>query len=115
VALARRYRERLADVPGLALLDTNLGPVVPHLQPVRVLHGRRDALLAHLTTAEIQCGLHYKPNHLLALFGDGQPSLPITERLFTEILSLPLHPGLNIADVDEVCTHIEAFFGKEMP
>ena len=44
VALARRYRSRLCGVAGIRLLDSDLGPVVPHIQPVRVLDGKRDAV-----------------------------------------------------------------------
>jgi len=109
VALARRYRERLEGVPYLRLLDTNLGPVVPHIQPVRVLDGMRDGLIEALKKADIQAGIHYKPNHLLTLYGRGRVSLPVTEQLYREMASLPLHPGLSIADVDHVCDTTEAF------
>lgn len=109
VALARRYRERLASIPSLALLETDLGPVVPHLQPVRVLNGLRDPLRAALEAAGIETGIHYKPNHLLNAFGGGRTRLPVTEQLYGELLSLPLHPGLSEADVDRVCDMVEAF------
>lgn len=112
VALAQRYRELLAQIPGLALFETDLGPIVPHLQPVRVLAARRDALRAYLQAAGIETGIHYKPNHLLTLFGGGQISLPVTEQVFAELLSLPLHPGLQDADVVRVCGAIRNFFGQ---
>jgi dTDP-4-amino-4,6-dideoxygalactose transaminase len=110
IALARQYRRRLGPVPGIALLRTDLGPVVPHLMPVRVLDGRRDELSAALNREGMQCGIHYKPNHLLSLFGGGAVRLPVTERLYQELLSLPLHPGLSDADVDAVCEAIIRFF-----
>lgn len=111
VALARRYRARLQGVPGLDLLATDLGSVVPHLQPIRVLEGRRNDLSAHLETLGIQTGIHYKPNHLLSLFGGGRVSLPVTEKAGQELLSLPLHPGLSDQDVDTVCSAISHFLG----
>lgn len=109
VALARRYRERLAAVPGIRLLDSDLGAVVPHIQPVLVGGGRRDALVAALAGQGIPTGIHYKPNHLLALYGGGCVSLPVTERIYGEIMSLPLHPGLADADVDRVCAAISHY------
>jgi dTDP-4-amino-4,6-dideoxygalactose transaminase len=109
VQLARRYRELLSDQAGIRLLETDLGPTVPHIQPIRVLGNRRDALRAHLQQQGIETGLHYLPNHLLSLFGGGRTSLPVTERLFNELLSLPLHPGLEIADVEGVCDSIHQF------
>jgi dTDP-4-amino-4,6-dideoxygalactose transaminase len=109
VALAKRYRERLASHDGLALFDTDLGPPVPPLQPIRVRSERRDAVLAHLQSAGIETGIHYKPNHLLTFFGGGHPSLPVTEQLYRELLSLPLHPGLSLAEVDQVCDTLLSF------
>lgn len=103
IALARQYRTRLAGLGGIAFFETDLGPVVPHIQPVRVLGGRRDEVRARLLAAGIETGIHYKPNHLLALFGGGAPRLPVAERLYGELLSLPLHPGLRAEDVDRVC------------
>jgi dTDP-4-amino-4,6-dideoxygalactose transaminase len=45
--------------------------------------------------------VHYKPNHLLSFFKS--ETLPATERLYAELVTLPLHPGLNDADVTRVC------------
>ncbi len=109
ISLAQRYRDRLGRVPGVLLLETNLGPVVPHIQPVRILRSRRDALFELLRTEGIQAGIHYKPNHLLTIYGGGSTELPVTEQLYRELLSLPLHPALTIADVDRVCDCVETF------
>lgn len=109
VKLAQRYRERLKGIDGIILLDTELGPVIPHIQPIRVLKGLRDELRVHLEKENIQTGIHYKPNHLLNLYGGGHSKLPMTEKIYTEILSLPLHPGLELADVDTVCDKVIQF------
>ena len=113
VRLAQRYRERLAACDGLRLLETDLGPVVPHLQPVRVMNNRRDGLQAHLQQAGLETGMHYKPNHLLSLFGGRAGTLPVTEGIYAELLSLPLHPGLEIVDVDRVCDAIDQFYTQQ--
>ena len=70
--------------------------------PVRILDGMRDKVSMALEDRQIKTGLHYKPNHLLTKFGGGRISLPVAERLYRELLSLPLHPGLTEADVDRV-------------
>ncbi|HEY9070157.1 MAG TPA: DegT/DnrJ/EryC1/StrS family aminotransferase [Candidatus Ozemobacteraceae bacterium] len=113
VALAARYRERLGNQAGIALLDVTLGPVVPHIQPIRVLDGKRDQLRMHLDSIGIQTGIHYKPNHLLTRFASaGVRPFPVTERVYGEFLSLPLHPGLDERDVDTICTEIADFLGR---
>ena len=63
-------------------------------------------MLDALDAVGIPTGQHYKPNHLLSLYGGGQVSLPVTEKLHGEILTLPLHPGLSREDVESVCDAI---------
>ena len=103
-ALTAIYEQRLVDVDGLALLHTDAQDfVVRHIMPVRVLGGRKDAVKEFLAARDIPTGVHYKPNHLLSCFGGGAQSLPVTEQLYAELVTLPLHPGLSTEDVESVC------------
>jgi dTDP-4-amino-4,6-dideoxygalactose transaminase len=110
--LAARYRERLARVPGVRLLETDLATVIPHLQPILVPGGRRDAVRDALEKDGIQTGIHYKPGHLLTFYGGGRVKLPVTEAAYEQMLSLPLHPGLSDDDVDRVVDRVEAALGS---
>ncbi len=109
IKLAKLYRKQLENVVGLQFLNTNLGPVVPHIQPVRVLEGKRNNLRLTLESQGIQTGIHYKPNHLLTFYNTGGMQLPVSERLYEELLSLPLHPGLSSNDVKKVCQTVIKF------
>jgi dTDP-4-amino-4,6-dideoxygalactose transaminase len=96
-------------VKGLRLCATDpQDHIVPHILPVRGVEGRKDAVVRALADKGIPTGVHYKPNHLLSFFGGGSPSLPVTEALYAQILTLPLHPGLSNADVDAVCDALAA-------
>ena len=86
-----------------------MGPIIPHIQPIRVLNGKRDELRLTLNSLDIQTGIHYKPNHLLSFYGRENVSLPISEQLYEELLSLPLHPGLTKDDVKQVCGAVIEF------
>jgi dTDP-4-amino-4,6-dideoxygalactose transaminase len=110
VALARIYRERLAGIPEVRLFEADLENLVPYIQPLAVLYGRRDGLRDFLDGQGIETGIHYKPNHLLNFYGQGKLSLPVTEQLYEELLTLPLHPGLTEAEVHRVCDQVQAFF-----
>jgi dTDP-4-amino-4,6-dideoxygalactose transaminase len=102
--LAAIYRERLVDHPDLAFFQTDpQDEIIPHIAPVRVLHGRRDMVKAALAEAGIPVGVHYKPNHLLSRYGGGTTSLPVTERLYGELMTLPLHPGLSENEIGHIC------------
>ena len=109
VALAHRYRANLAHVSGVGLLDATLGPVVPHMQPILVRDNRRDGLRRRLHDSGVQTGIHYKPNHLLSYYGGGKLRLPVSERLYGQLLTLPLHPELTEDDVDCICAMIAQF------
>ncbi len=71
VVLARRYEELFAGAPQIRTLRLDYGAVVPHIFPILIADGRRDAVRQALLDNEIECGIHYKPNHLLTLYGGG--------------------------------------------
>jgi len=75
---------------------------------------KRDALAAHLAERGIQTGLHYpEPPHLSPAFarlGLRPGSLPVTERLSAECLSLPMFPGITEQELELVADAIEGFF-----
>ena len=103
IALAKLYRQRLEGLPWIRLLETDLRAIIPHIFPVCITGGRRDALRAELEREGIETGIHYKPNHLLSYYGGGKAHLPVTEQAYAEMMTLPLHPGLHLSDVDRVC------------
>ncbi|MFV0423106.1 DegT/DnrJ/EryC1/StrS family aminotransferase [Oleidesulfovibrio sp.] len=103
------YYELLAGIDGVELLKTNQDETVAHIMAVRITDGRRDRLRSLLDSEGLTTGLHYRPNHLHTLFGGGSQSLPVSEQLEHELLTLPLHPALSEDDVRAVCGRIAAF------
>lgn len=81
---------------------------VYHLYVVRTAD--RDALQARLAAREIETLIHYPTAcHLQPAFahlGYGEGAFPVAERLATEVLSLPLWPGMALDDVDRVAEAI---------
>jgi dTDP-4-amino-4,6-dideoxygalactose transaminase len=75
-----------------------------HLYVVRVDH--RDQVLSKLAEAGIGTGIHYPvPVHLqnaYAELGYQRGDLPVTEKLSSEILSLPMFPHLTAEDQQRV-------------
>lgn len=117
IALAQRYQSGLSQTPGLQLLAMEPGPIVPFIFPVRVRHGQRDGLRQFLSDRNIETGIHYKPNHLLSFYGGkNRPPglLPVTEELYEEILTLPLHPGLKDGDSDNIINCIKEYFALRL-
>lgn len=103
--LAARYLMALAKC-GLVL-----PAVAPGVNPVWhqfvVRTPRREALLAHLADCEIRAGVLYPvPLHRQPAYADPRLNLPLTEQACAEVLCLPVHPGLCLADVDRVAGEI---------
>lgn len=106
---ASRYLENLKNISGLVFLDLDYKNIVPHIFPVRVTNGRRDKLIEVLRADNIECGIHYMPNHLLKFFSI-KYALPKAEKLGLELLSLPLHAGLTEGEQDVVIDKVKSFF-----
>ena len=102
---AEAYRLHLTGAPGI-LLPTAASYADPawHLYCIRVRE--RDAVLQAMTDADIVCGVHYPvPIHLQEAYGAlglRRGSLPVTERLSEELLSLPLYPELTRVQLERV-------------
>ena len=110
---AARYAAALPDVrtPGEATWARH----VYHLYAVHV--PRRDEVQQALLAAGIGTLVHYPvPAHLqpaYAYLGVGRGSLPVTERLASEELSLPLYPELPLEQVDEVAATLRRVLSTE--
>jgi aminotransferase EvaB len=104
-SLARRYQERLTGV-GLRLPVVTPGALpVWHQYAVRT--PRRDALREHLASCGIMCGVLYPvPVHRQPAYHEPTLHLPETEQACAEVLCLPIHPAVNVGDVDRVCDEI---------
>jgi len=109
---AARYGELLRDQEGVAVpFEPDYSKAVYHLYVVR--SPRRDALADHLKTCGASTGLHYPlPVHLQNCYRDwgyAKGSLPVTERVASEILSLPMFPGLTAEQQQRVVSAVQAF------
>jgi len=108
---ATGYGELLSALPVVVPRESERTRSVYHLYVIRT--AGREALGDHLRSAGIHTGLHYPlPVHLQDCYrawGYGKGSLPATERIATEILSLPMFPGLTSEQQERVAAGIEAF------
>lgn len=112
--IASHYRSRLKNTP---LLFSEEGPQsrhVYHLLVVRVPHGKRDALQAHLAKEGITALIHYKtPFHRQPAYKKISKlhwTLPNTDEASKQILSLPIFPEMTFSEVDAVTQSINKFY-----
>jgi dTDP-4-amino-4,6-dideoxygalactose transaminase len=104
--IVARYREGLADVPGLRLLDQvpDSDPVW-HLFAVRVLDGRRREVYERMRSAGIGVQVNYVPVYWHPVYEDlgyRRGLCPHAEAFYAEQLSLPIFVDLRDDEVDRV-------------
>jgi perosamine synthetase len=81
-----------------------------HQYTVRVDGGRdRDAAVQQLKDADVGTGIFYpipihQHDYIREIIGD--MSFPVAERLAQEVISLPVHPQLSQADLEQIVTAV---------
>jgi perosamine synthetase len=111
--IAASYDALLAGLPGITLPPRPpAGGHAWHLYIVRVgpeFGVGRDRVVEALAEQAIGTSVHFIPVHQLGYFRrllgpEGCDGLPVADRVFPELLSLPFHPGLRDYDIERVCT-----------
>ncbi|HXW51420.1 MAG TPA: DegT/DnrJ/EryC1/StrS aminotransferase family protein [Candidatus Acidoferrales bacterium] len=108
--LARSYMMKLERVPGVRALTRQAAEpnknswclfAISVDQNVTMIS--RDDLIERLNRANIGTSVHFIPTHLFSIYKSAeQPSLPVTERIWETLISLPLYPAMEERDVDDV-------------
>jgi dTDP-4-amino-4,6-dideoxygalactose transaminase len=115
--LTRAYQQRLSRLAGLELPFLNAPEgSAHHLFPVLLAEpAARPDFMAALARQGIQTSIHYPPVHLFSYYRGLWPpgfdhQLPRTEDVAARLVTLPLYPALDMAQIDLVSAAIHAFF-----
>lgn len=106
--LVKRYKENLAPLKEIELPEEKpWARSSNHL--FVILSKERDRIMEHLGKSKISTSIHYLPVHLFYYYKNKYPNvtLPITEEVSREVLTLPLFPDLKLEDVDVICEKIK--------
>jgi perosamine synthetase len=108
--IVKMYNEGLKNIDWIETPpeDTNNYKSSWHIYCIKVSGVDRNDLSAYLEKNGIWTGVHYKPIHMYPCYGN-KPSLPVAERVFKKILSLPMHPGISDNDVKRIIETIKRF------
>lgn len=109
---ARLYGELLKVTPVTTPIECPGNKHVYHLYVIRT--PMRDELQAWLKDRGVSTGIHYPvPLHrqvALRSFGYSQGSLPVTEHVVNEVLSLPMYAELSDQEIEYVVDSIKGFY-----
>jgi dTDP-4-amino-4,6-dideoxygalactose transaminase len=113
-SLTEQYRRRLSVLPDVVIpfADHTAGSayhIVPLVLPNREM---RDAFRSALDRKGVQTSVHYPPVHKFTHYERTQPDtvLPTTEDVALREVTIPLHPLLELADVDQISEMIISAF-----
>jgi perosamine synthetase len=116
-ALVDRYRAQLVDLPGVSCLPSEaVEGSADHLMIVRLPSGTdRDCVMHRMAARGIGTSVHFQRLSEFTWFQDnaamGPGGTPVADGLARRVLSLPLHPGLALADVDRVVRELGSALG----
>ena len=106
--LLERYHRELAGVDGLEMVAQREYATSACYNAV-IKTDRRDELYEFLDGEGIDSNVHYYPNHLFSIFRPYTTRLPVTEREWQRILSIPLYPDLSIDQQNRVTQSLKLF------
>jgi dTDP-4-amino-4,6-dideoxygalactose transaminase len=115
IKIAKKYTDNFTD-SGIICpkLDKSVKHVF-HLYVVRVKD--RDNFINYLTKNGIGVFIHYPiPVHLQQAYKElnvKEGSLPVTEKVSKEIISIPIYPELEDSEVDYIISKIEEYFTRK--
>lgn len=110
--IARLYNKFFEDSDVVTPIEKEYSNHVYHLYVIR--HKDRDELQQYLLKNKIQTQVHYPiPVHKQKAYSDsgGDAQLPVTEKICSEILSLPIYPSLKDKELEYIADTIKGLRG----
>jgi perosamine synthetase len=69
----------------------------------------RDRLIEYLNGLGISANVHYLPNHYYKMFEHFSHQVPVTEKVWKQIVLLPIFPDLTVKDQNKIIKAVLAF------
>lgn len=119
--IAKRYNEHFATMPEIIQpQESGLGRHAWHLYAIQVnddlLTIDRNKFIEELGNANIGTSVHFIPVHLhpyyRETFGTGEGDLPVAEKIFSRLISLPLYTRMSDGDVEDVLNAVDTIVNQ---
>ncbi len=105
--LCKFYDKQFLNIPKIKIFKRNFNEEVPHIYVIRILNlKKREELRKKLQKFGIQTGIHYIPGYKFTKYKKDKIFFKNTEKVYKEILTLPLHPDLDKKDIKFVCNKL---------
>jgi len=106
--IAKYYGEHLSRLEWIKTpVEKEYVKSVYHLYEIKVKN--RDNFINYLAKNDITTSVHYMPIHLHPLYREYKANVPVTEKVWTRLVTLPMFPDLPSSDLEKIVTTIEKF------
>jgi perosamine synthetase len=108
--ICRRYVEAFSGIEGISVprYRTGLEESACHNFVIRT--DKRDWLHSELQKLGISTGVHYIPNNQYAMYRDFRGTTPVAERVWLQLLTLPVYPDLTDAQLDYIIDSVKKLY-----
>jgi Predicted pyridoxal phosphate-dependent enzyme apparently involved in regulation of cell wall biogenesis len=109
----RTYNRELSQIEQVRVPNTDFVDVTPFLYYIRVPEEDRDRLRSFLSDKGVDTGIHWQPGHWFTLLKDcPRGDMTVTDRVGSQILSLPLHSCMEENSLARVIDGIREYFAR---
>jgi perosamine synthetase len=112
IVAARRYDDAFRNIDGITLLKNDDYKDIGLFAYIMKVRNGRNKLMNHLAIKGVGSGIHYIPVHLFTFYKNRRCSLPVTEQIYEEIISLPLFPDITDVQVERVIEAVKSGFAS---
>jgi len=113
--IARIYKEKLTSKIRFTV-DSEEHYHIYHLFPIKIPTEiiKRDALIIELKKRNIGSSVHFIPLHLHSFYKNRFPKekFPVANKVFSEILSIPMFPSMTDGDIEYVVNNLNEILDK---
>jgi len=106
--IVKYYNDHFADLDWLEIpVEKSYTQSAHHNYVVKL--DRRDDLIAYLGDKRISAGVHYFPNHRYTMYRNFRANVPVTDRVWSRLVTLPLYPEMTSGDLERVVKAVRNF------
>ena len=108
--IVKKYNEAFVHLGWIEIpVEKEYAKSAHHNYVIKVLNGKRNKLITYLKENGISTSVHYIPNHLYEIYKPYYRKLPVAERVWKQLVTLPLFPDLTDDEIDYVIEKIKKF------
>jgi len=109
--VCQKYNEAFKEINALKIPMSDFSNVSAFLYVLRILDGKREALIEHLRGLDVDVGIHFIPVHKHSYFAKSRiGDMSVTDKVVREVLTLPLHSNMKPEFVKRIIDGITSFF-----